>query len=255
MRFRILSDLHFEHMKDYGRSFCDKLQGDEGAYLILAGDIMQFSALKWEGACNVLDRLHDKFKGVVYVLGNHESYFSSISEAESFGKKLQDKYGKLIFANRPMTTCLPHGDRAGVVQLFLGTLWFRHQPGDDEVKRFMNDFLLIDDIDLAYERNQQFKELVRSMAHTVPQDVVFVTHHLPSHQSVPRKYKRSAINVFFVDEECEGLIAQVKPRLYVHGHTHSSCDYMLEETRIVCNPYGYGPSENPPFDPNFTVEI
>jgi hypothetical protein len=30
-----------------------------------------------------------------------------------------------------------------------------------------------------------------------------------------------------------------RPRLWVHGHTHTTCDYELGSTRVACNPYGY----------------
>jgi len=28
-------------------------------------------------------------------------------------------------------------------------------------------------------------------------------------------------------------------KLWIHGHTHESFDYMVGDTRIVCNPRGY----------------
>jgi hypothetical protein len=44
--------------------------------------------------------------------------------------------------------------------------------------------------------------------------------------------------------------------LWIHGHTHTSFDYEINGTRVVCNPRGYAPVLlNPGFDPAFTVEI
>ena len=44
--------------------------------------------------------------------------------------------------------------------------------------------------------------------------------------------------------------------LWVHGHTHTSFDYVLLGTRVVCNPRGYIPYEpNPDFDPRCVVEV
>jgi hypothetical protein len=43
-----------------------------------------------------------------------------------------------------------------------------------------------------------------------------------------------------------------------HGHVHDSFDYLLNGTRVVCNPRGYakdGVNETPLFDCNFVVEI
>jgi hypothetical protein len=48
--------------------------------------------------------------------------------------------------------------------------------------------------------------------------------------------------------------------LWVHGHTHSSFDYLLNGTRVVCNPRGYplrrqGGFENPDFNASFAVDL
>jgi hypothetical protein len=38
-------------------------------------------------------------------------------------------------------------------------------------------------------------------------------------------------------------------KLWCHGHMHENCDYMLNGTRIICNPRGYY-TENPYFNPS-----
>ena len=42
----------------------------------------------------------------------------------------------------------------------------------------------------------------------------------------------------------------------MHGHTHSSFDYVVPgtSTRIACNPMGYD-DENPGFDSDMVVEV
>ncbi len=35
------------------------------------------------------------------------------------------------------------------------------------------------------------------------------------------------------------LIRANKPRLWLHGHTHTPCDYDFHATRVICNPRGY----------------
>jgi Icc-related predicted phosphoesterase len=49
-------------------------------------------------------------------------------------------------------------------------------------------------------------------------------------------------------------IAQVQPKLWVHGHTHIPCDWKAGETRVLCNPFGY-PHEMADFPPEVIVEI
>ena len=30
-----------------------------------------------------------------------------------------------------------------------------------------------------------------------------------------------------------------KIKYWIHGHTHDACDYMIGDTRVLCNPRGY----------------
>jgi len=83
---------------------------------------------------------------------------------------------------------------------------------------------------------------------------ILVTHHLPHPRSIHRKYRGSALNPAFASDLSHFMGPPIA--LWVHGHTHESCDYVEEGTRVVCNPRGYGPSElNATFDPILTIEI
>ena len=42
--------------------------------------------------------------------------------------------------------------------------------------------------------------------------------------------------------------------LWIHGHTHHCVDYRIGKARVVSNQRGY-PSEEPGFEPTFTVEL
>lgn len=88
---------------------------------------------------------------------------------------------------------------------------------------------------------------------------VVVTHHLPSPRSTHQKYTGSPLNRFFLATmslELEQLMFDRKPALWVHGHTHETCDYRVGVTRVVCNPRGYDGHEiNPAWDAGFTVEV
>jgi Icc-related predicted phosphoesterase len=82
---------------------------------------------------------------------------------------------------------------------------------------------------------------------------VVLTHHCPSERSVHAKYAGQVLNhAFFSALDAE--IEEWKPAYWIHGHTHVGFDYMLGETRVICNPKGY-PGENAGFDPNLEVEI
>ncbi|MFZ1641033.1 MAG: hypothetical protein WAV07_06250 [Candidatus Contendobacter sp.] len=45
-------------------------------------------------------------------------------------------------------------------------------------------------------------------------------------------------------------------RLWIHGHTHDTFDYLVADTQVLCNPRGYAPFElNPAFNPALVIEV
>ncbi|MDX8482282.1 hypothetical protein RFN28_28060 [Mesorhizobium sp. VK24D] len=54
--------------------------------------------------------------------------------------------------------------------------------------------------------------------------------------------------------DLSALIEAGRPALWLHGHTHDSCDYQVGNTRVVCNPRGYE-DENAAFDPALVVWV
>jgi hypothetical protein len=92
------------------------------------------------------------------------------------------------------------------------------------------------------------------LADEFPGPTVLVTHHLPHLRSIHRKYRGSQLNPSFASDLSHLMGPPVV--LWVHGHTHDSCDYVESGTRVVCNPRGYAPYElNATFDPILTVEV
>lgn len=87
-----------------------------------------------------------------------------------------------------------------------------------------------------------------------PGPTILVSHHLPHPRSIHRKYQGSPLNPSFASDLSRLMGSPVA--LWIHGHTHESCDYFEGGTRVVCNPRGYGPFElNAAFDPILTIEV
>jgi len=82
---------------------------------------------------------------------------------------------------------------------------------------------------------------------------VVVTHHAPAAASIAPRFVGKPLNAAFASR-LDDLIENGRPSLWVHGHTHSSFDYRLGQTRVLCNPRGY-PGENPYFQPGLVVEV
>jgi predicted phosphodiesterase len=65
-------------------------------------------------------------------------------------------------------------------------------------------------------------------------------HHTPSHQSMHDKYRGDDLmNGGYHSDLSEFILDRPQIKLWTHGHTHEVFDYMIGDTRIVCNPRGY----------------
>ena len=82
---------------------------------------------------------------------------------------------------------------------------------------------------------------------------VVVTHHLPSPRSVAPQFMDSPINCYFLCD-VERLMGD-RPKLWVHGHTHSSCDYLVGATRVISNPFGYPREVNHEYVEKLVIDV
>lgn len=253
MKLNILSDLHL------GCGALD-VPRNEANVVILAGDIARpQEAVSWALGFT---------KPVLYIAGNHEFYGSSIVKASDELKKLCAGTNIHILDNDQV---MIEGVR------FLGTtLWTDFMLWNDdkeralamlEAQRFMRDFSRIhldepvprlftpDDAAALCRADAQWLETRLAEPHAGP--TVVITHHAPARQSIHSRFAGSQLNGCFVSD-LQHLADGARVQLWVHGHTHDSFDYMLNGTRVVCNPRGYaqdGVNENPMFDSNFMVQI
>src|ERR1035437_1463101 len=253
MKLNILSDLHLN---------CGALEipQKDADVVILAGDV----ARPKEAASWALGFA----KPVLYVPGNHEFYGGSIAGAADELKQLCAGTNIRVLNNDEV---IIEGVR------FLGTtLWTNFMLFGASEKRaaavqqalsFMRDFkkIHVDEgeqtpftpADSAALFNIQAGWLARKLSEPHAGPTVVITHHAPSPKSIHPRFAGSLLNACFVSD-AERLIDAGRARLWVHGHTHDSFDYLLNGTRVVCNPRGYAKddvNENPLFDPNFLVEI
>ena len=69
---------------------------------------------------------------------------------------------------------------------------------------------------------------------------VIVGHHSPSFQSVSAEFKHDILMNGGYHSNLDNFISD-NPQilLWLHGHTHSAHDYVIGNTRILCNPRGY----------------
>lgn len=278
MKIHLLSDLHLEFSLP-GYRF-DSVNSD---VVVLAGDIHTGTrGIDWAGK-TWTDR------PVIYVPGNHEFYKRSYVAHRAHMRTVAAQYDNVHMLDR------------GVVVindvLFIGaTLWTNFEYGGNGdiasradamsvAARYMNDFRLIrvkDDedgggrpfmpedsvkifnIEHAFLRGMLQSDL-KALATKFKVDRitkrVVISHHLPSSGSVHPQYENSELNAAFASRIDETVALS---DLWLHGHTHESCDYLVSgkngrDTRVVCNPRGYSryesDVENFSFNPALVIEI
>jgi predicted phosphodiesterase len=253
MKLNIISDIHL--------NVCGFRRPENDAdVVILAGDIARpREAVAWA-------REFDK--PVLYVPGNHEFYGGSLDGVAAELERLSAR------------TCIRVLDNAEIVIAgvrFLGTtLWTDFELfGEGESRAaamaqgqdLMRDFSRIrlteesdtlfspEDSAALFERGARWLDARLDAAHAGP--TVVITHHAPSRKSIHPRFARSLLSACFVSD-AERLLGGSRVQLWVHGHTHDTFDYLVNGTRVICNPRGYakdGMNENPRFDPNLTVDV
>jgi Icc-related predicted phosphoesterase len=73
-----------------------------------------------------------------------------------------------------------------------------------------------------------------------PKKFVVVTHHAPTALSIAECYKGDTLmNGAFQSDLIDFILDKPQIKLWTHGHMHNVSNYMIGETRIVCNPRGY----------------
>ncbi|MGZ3197365.1 MAG: metallophosphoesterase [Caldimonas sp.] len=253
MKLNILSDLHL------GFEPFDRPNNDADV-VILAGDISRpKEAAAWALRFG---------KPVLYVLGNHEFYGSSIDGAAAELKRLCAGTHVHVLDDSEIVI--------GQVRFLGTTLWTDFELFGDgeekaaamaEARRLIRDFSRIrlveagsaafspEDSAALFERHARWLDERLGAPHDGP--TVVITHHAPSPQSIHSRFLDSLLNACFVSD-AERLIGADRAQLWIHGHTHDSFDYVVNGTRVVCNPRGYakaGVNENPLFDPDLMIEV
>lgn len=243
MKLQIVSDLHREvGIRDI------KIVGD---ILILAGDIT--SAIP-DNVTKLKEWLTSLDIPVLYVLGNHEYYRGDTNYTLNYFREAFMDTNVTILNDDIVE--YPESD----LVIIGSTLWTDIPISQaTAVSWGMRDFQIIKNMNLTWWGAQFYrsKSYINYMLkeHSNKKHKVVITHHSPSFKSIPERFKGDSLNGGF-SSDLSDLMLDREPTLWVHGHTHDSFDYMIGNTRVVCNPYGYSGFEvNREFKEDFIVEI
>jgi predicted phosphodiesterase len=243
MRLRILSDLHCEFHHDEGKDFMSFQHDDDYDVIVIAGDLTLATM-----ASKTFMHIQNAAQGrqIVYVLGNHEYYRSTPTEARDLLKNIEKSIKNLHVLD----------DNFVVIDnvRFVGsTLWFEHSGEHEQFDKNLSDFSAIKGFrPWIGTKSKVCKSFIWD---NVRERDVVVTHHMPHALSIHQCYKGSLLNRYFI-HDVTNVVENRNAQLWIHGHTHSSVDYRVGTTRVVCNPYGYrGNGENSQFNYRFTVDV
>lgn len=264
MKILILSDLHLEFEHTF---LIPEMENEKEIVVVLAGDIALIEK-EWTYR-DFINNTCDRFREVIWILGNHEFY----------GANFPTALDKLWFATLDLVNLYVVDKETVVIDsvaFICTTLWASFDCNNAltmwDAKLIMNDYKRIrtgpshkpwlrklKPIDTAsgHLRAKEFifPEIIKQKE--AGNNVVVVTHHLPSFHSIPQQFKGNSLNGAYASELSEDIM-DTKPNIWIHGHTHGSSDYMIGDTRVLCNPRGYATNPddlNKEFNPTFTLDV
>lgn len=250
MKIHQMSDLHLEFNNDF------RVQNEYDAdLLMLNGDICvahfftkSIASPKRKLADIALDFFEKASKAypyVVYILGNHEHYHGVFTETASIIRE--------ALAHLPNVHTLDNDYvDIGSLRIIGTTLWTSCDNANPLVlnylKSYLNDFRIVDYIKEPWNR---FSPMQSTLEHSESlafidehcnDNTIVMSHHAPSEKSIHSSYSDPMYyygnHGYFSDLE-QFILDRPGIKLWTHGHMHNNFDYMIGDTRVVCNPMGY----------------
>jgi predicted phosphodiesterase len=266
MNIQIFSDLHVDVSPPPPITI-----GADVDVVVVAGDTA-------EGAHNsfvALRHIVPERIPIVTVMGNHEYYHCCLPEELALARELAPSLNIHLLENDSVV--LEAKGSSTRVRFAGCSLWTDYQvfganntaPAMRAALRGLNDHRLInwrkqpwkrfrpEEAALLHSGSKDF--LIKTLATPFPGPTVAVCHHGHWRSAHPQ-YQTDILtaayvsSLNFIEEVQPGEKVQPRFDLFIHGHVHSSSDYRVGRTRVLCNPRGY-PGENPDFNPSLVVKV
>ena len=255
MLIRYLSDVHLEYRKP-SDGFLDlpSLNTDRDSVLILAGDIGSGT-----GVIDWFKVLSPRFRHIIYVSGNHDYW-------EYEKRKLDEQWFDLCNELSNVTYLNNSSLVIDDVEFIGATLWADFDGQDDKTMnhsleiipdfrkiKIGTDFITPQDMIAEHHKSREF--IFSAIKSSEQPKHVVITHYLPSFRSIDPRFAESPLNGYFATD-LDKEILDAEPQVWIHGHTHASCNYEIGKTRVLCNPYGYQHIElNKQYSENTLLEL
>jgi len=245
------------------------IDGEKEDVLVIAGDMMVAVApglnITTDGFHEIFHKLlveySQRFKAVIYIMGNHEFYHGdkivAFEDIRAIAKDIPNVY---IINNEVVVI--------DDVSFVCSTMWASYDNNNPmtlmSANSWMNDHRCIHVGEDRFTAEDAYDCFLDSINFIFPaivaekqkgQKVCVVTHHGPSHESVATEFKSHNLNGAYVSNLVKDIL-DAKPDAWVHGHVHKSAMYEIGETAVFVNPRGYFPDDlNTNFNPTFSFSI
>lgn len=259
MQIRVLSDIHC----DINEKHPLNLEGD--VFTIIAGDISgdPLLSIQWvkehiknglivHGNHLVYNRLNLPLQDLSLMLSNSFPLDGNISYLNNQYKIIDDivfigsclytdyKYNGGVYSNMRLAEKGLNDFRFGL-----------YREGNDIVRLCPEHYLQMFKVSFDFIKKtlRKFKD----------KKCVLITHHGVSPLQLDPKYFTSNLNASFISDLEKFIKKQKNLALVISGHVHASSDFVIGNTRVICNPYGYRAVHygdvNTKFNPNLIVEV
>jgi len=240
MKIQIYSDLHLENCKIYPqiKPYCD--------VLILAGDIGKINSLNFY---NFMEYCSKNWKYVLYIKGNHECYDEDFETVDSTIIKLLLNFTNIFYLNNSSKVIDGYE--------FIGSVFWTLTT--NRIPIYINDFNKINNF--TYDtycdnHNKDLKYLTEQLNKKSNYKKVFITHFPPILKNTSNpiyKNELTLIKKYFANNISNELLNL--SNFWIFGHTHWSCDFFINNTRLISNAKGYDSSEYYNFKSDGIFEI
>lgn len=258
MLIRVTSDLHTDFYNNKIikplKEVLPPLSKDSETTLVIAGDIStSFQSL------DIVRILSKRFKHIVFCLGNHDYYDSSLDKMHYMANELCQQYKNIHFLEKS-SVAIDGVTFAG------GTLWsdfslfYTPKSSADLARCYVNDFKFIKN---SQNKALQPQDTILEFYKTVKflktlnykEKLVIVSHHAPSSKSVKIDMLYNSLSPAYVSN-LEELIREIQPKYWIHGHLHGYSNYNIGDCRVIQNCFGYYKyDENGMYNNKLVVDI